>query len=112
MNINTKPATMLVIDGMGEPPHRLDPIRVITENFQPGQGRIIIVCWDAAWVGYWGAMSGKTVENFFIGCDAEYLADNLGCARSLSQSKSNRAYLIRVIQAVQDALRELKASKQ
>jgi hypothetical protein len=51
-------------------------------------------------------MSGKSVEQFFIDCDAEYLAGNLGCASSLSRSNGNRAYLIRVIRAVQDALRK------
>ena len=112
MKLTTKPATMLVIDGLLGTPNSLDPIRVITENFQPGQGRIIITCWDAAWVSYWGAMSGNTVENFFIGCDAEYLADNLGCARSLRQGSNHRAYLIRVIKAVQEALKELKANQQ
>lgn len=104
MKLTTKPTTMLLIEDLMQPPHRLDPIRVITENFEPGKGRIIITCYDAAWVGYWGAMGGKTVEQFFTSCDADYLAGNMGCARSLSQSNGNRAYLVRVIRAVQDAL--------
>lgn len=106
MKLTLKPTKILLIEGLMEPPHRLDPIRVITENFEPGKGRIIITCWDAAWVGFWGSMSGQTVEQFFIGCDADYLAKNLGCASTLSRSNENRAYLIRVIRAVQDALRK------
>lgn len=106
MKLTTKPTKMLLIENLEGSHHRLDPIRVITENFEPGAGRIIITCYDAAWVGYWGAMSGKSVEQFFIDCDAEYLAGNLGCASSLSRSNGNRNYLIRVIRAVQDALRK------
>ena len=104
MKLTLKPTTMLLIEDLMQPPHNLDPIRVITENFEPGQGRIIITCWDAAWVGYWGAMGDRTVEQFVIDCDDDYIASNLGCASSLSSSSSNRAYLIRVIRAVQDAL--------
>lgn len=85
---------------------RLDPIRVYLEDYDPGKGRITISCYDAAWVGYWGGMGGKTIAQFFTSCDAGYLAGNLGCARSLRQDKNNREYLIRVIEAVQKALRE------
>jgi len=106
MKLTTKPTTMLLIEDLMRRPHNLDPIRVIAENFELGRGRIIITCYDAAWVGYWTAMGGKTVEHFFIDCGAEYLAANLGSASSLSRSNNNRTYLIRVIRAVQDALIE------
>lgn len=84
---------------------RLDPIRVYIEDYVPGKGRITISCYDAAWVGYWGAMGGKTIAEFFISCGAEYLAGNMGCASTLSHSKSNFRYLVRVIEAVQESLR-------
>lgn len=104
MKLTTKPTTMLLIEDLMQPPHNLDPIRVITENLAPGKGRITITCWDAAWVGYWGGTGDRTVEQFFSDCDADYLASNLGCATSLSRSNGNRAYLVRVIRAVQEAL--------
>ena len=105
MKLAKKTCQMLVIDDiMGD--HKLDPIRVITENFEPGKGRIIIVCYDASWVGYWGAMGGRTVEEFFLSCDAGYLASNLGCSSVLSHSKQNAVYLVRIIVAVQAALRK------
>lgn len=104
MKITAKTCTMLVTDDLLKS-HRLDPVRIITENFEPGKGRIILVCYDAAWVGYWGAMGGSTVEEFFIRCDAEYLAGNMGCASGLRTGDNHRAYLIRVIQAAQEALR-------
>lgn len=104
MKTTTKPITMLVTEDLLKT-HRLDPVRIICENFEPGKGRIILVCFDSAWVGYWGAMSGKTVEEFFISCDADYLAGNMGCSGHLRAGPLHRAYLIRVITAAQEALR-------
>lgn len=86
---------------------RLDPIRVYIEDYEPGKGRITISCYDAAWVGYWGAMSGQSISAFFINADAGYLAGNLGSARSLKTNSHDKAYLVRIIEAVQEALREI-----
>lgn len=86
---------------------RLDPIRVYIEDYEPGKGRITISCFDMAWVGYWGAMSGSTISEFFTRCGADYLAGNMICGSGLSKSESNRKYLNRVIEAVQSALREV-----
>lgn len=33
MKLTTKPTTMLLVEDLMQPPHNLDPIRVITENF-------------------------------------------------------------------------------
>lgn len=87
---------------------KLDPIRVYIEDYEPGKGRITISCYDAAWVGYWGAMSGKSIAEFFTSNDAGYLAGNLSSAASLSRAKHNEKYLIRVIEAVREALREVQ----
>ncbi|MGQ5522957.1 hypothetical protein ACUHMQ_06805 [Chitinimonas sp. PSY-7] len=57
---------------------KLDPITVYIENFQPGQGKITIECFGDAWSNYWGAMGGdRNLEQFFIGCDSDYLARKL-----------------------------------
>ena len=85
---------------------RLDPIRVYLEDYDPGKGRITISCYDAAWVGYWGAMGSRTIAQFFIDNDAEYLSGNLGCASTLSSRAPARKYLVRVVEAVQQALKE------
>ena len=98
MKLTTKPTTMLLIEDLMQPPHNLDPIRVICENIEPGKGRIIITCFDAAWVGYWGAMGDRTVEQFAIDCDTGYIASNL------SRSSDDYAYLVRIANAVQEAL--------
>lgn len=86
----------------------LDPIRVVIENYEPGKGRITVSCYGAAWAGYWGAMSGQTLEQFFTSCNADYLASNMGSASGLRSGPNYRAYLIRVITAVQHALVQMR----
>lgn len=43
--------------------HRLEPVEVIVENFEPGTGKITISCYGQVWTGFWGSMGG-TVEEF------------------------------------------------
>lgn len=87
----------------------LDPIRVYIEDYEPGKGRITISCYASAWVGYWGGMGSRSVIKFFLDCDAEYLSGNLLAGDNQKRGKSNEAYLIRIIKAVQDAFREVAA---
>lgn len=47
---------------------RLDPIRVMAENYEPGRGRITITCYGKAWTAAWFAMGGDTVQAFFHSC--------------------------------------------
>jgi len=110
MKLTIKPCTMLVINDIMQPPHNLDPIRVIIENLEPGKGRVIISCYDAAWVGYWGGMGGGTVDEYFLSSDAGHLVKNLGCASVLRKSKSDIDYLVRIIVAIQEALRQQSES--
>jgi hypothetical protein len=101
MIVNQSTVTRLEITEL----QKLDPIRVYIEDYEPGKGRITISCYDGAWVGYWGGMGKRTLSQFFTCCDAEYLAGNLGCASTLRQNESSRKYLIRIIEAVQQALK-------
>ncbi|RYM59995.1 Uncharacterised protein [Serratia quinivorans] len=55
---------------------RLDPIRVMAENYEPGQGRITITCYGKAWTSAWFAMGGDTVQAFFIRVSNDYLIGN------------------------------------
>jgi len=102
MNIQKKTVTQ--IDIFDAP--NLDPIRVHIDDIAPGQGRITISCFSRAWAcaAYWGSMSGRTIGQFFIDCDPGYLADSLAWGQRLK--KHEEAYLIRIIEAVQAALRE------
>lgn len=60
----------------------LDPVTVYLENFEPGRGSITIKCFDESWTAAWGAMGGRSVEEFFIDCDDHYLAKNLSSISS------------------------------
>lgn len=88
-------------------PGRLDPIRVITEDISPGAGRITITCYGRAWVAYWGAMGG-TLHQFVPHMSAEYILGYLTNQSPvlMPQYRANdRAYTLRIIEAVQEALR-------
>lgn len=52
---------------------RLDPIRVMAENYEPGRGRITITCYGKAWTAFWPSMSGDSVQQFFIRVSNDYL---------------------------------------
>jgi hypothetical protein len=91
-----------------------DPIRVITENYGPGKGRIIIQCWDRAWCGAWFAMSGKSIEAFFAEAGWDYILGNLTCGlhgMRKDAKKSDEPWLRRIIEAVQVAFREQLAAQ-
>lgn len=52
---------------------RLDPVRVVIENYEPGKGRITVTCYGQAWTGAWFAMGGDTVQAFIKRVSNEYL---------------------------------------
>lgn len=87
---------------------RLDPVHVYVEDYEPGRGRITIACYGKAWafVAFWGAMSGRSIIEFFTDCDAGYLFGRLVSGKRLR--KSDEVYLLRIIEAVQAAFRELR----
>lgn len=55
---------------------RLDPVRVMIENYEPGKGRITVTCYGQAWTGAWFAMGGDTVQEFIKRVSNDYL---IGC---------------------------------
>ena len=62
----------------------LDPIRVMAENYEPGQGRITITCYGKAWTSAWFAMGGDTVQQFLIRVSNDYL---IGCLSPMMRSE-------------------------
>ncbi|MHB5980529.1 hypothetical protein ACYCCC_01525 [Klebsiella pneumoniae] len=52
---------------------RLDPVRVMIENYEPGKGRITVTCYGQAWTGAWFAMGGYSVQEFIKRVSNEYL---------------------------------------
>ena len=83
----------------------LDPIAVILHDLGDSKGRLIVECWGSAWATYWGAMGGKTLREFIVSCDADYIQNRMWCQQH-KRTKTNDAYLRRVIEAVQEALRD------
>jgi len=63
---------------------RLDPIRVMAENYEPGRGRITITCYGKAWTAFWPSMSGDSVQQFFIRVSNDYL---IGCFAPMMNSE-------------------------
>lgn len=95
-------------------PPALDPITVFLENFEPGKGRVTIVCYGRAWTSFWGAISGKRIEEFLLTCESDYIADNLDWGRTQivkRLEKTDRTYLLRIINSVLAALRQLKSEE-
>lgn len=52
----------------------LDPIAIYFEDFNPGQGKATITCFNESWSYCWGAMGEKqTIKSFLLKCDQHYL---------------------------------------
>lgn len=79
----------------------LDPIRVFLQDFAPSQGQITIECFGQAWSACFIGMGKNDIRSFFVRCDANYIAAKLAHER-LTGPKT--AYLIRIIETVQEAL--------
>lgn len=73
MKIETSQLKQLILSGL----ENLDPVKVVTENFEPGRGTITISCFGKAWTAGWPAMDGQNVEHFFSSASADYLANCL-----------------------------------
>lgn len=86
----------------------LDPIHVFWVNVEPGQGYATIICYGAAWTVYFGGMSGKTIQQFFLDVDVDYLVNKLNNPQHLKQGKKQDAYLGRIVEAIQLSLRAAK----
>ncbi|MBV0620760.1 hypothetical protein KTO46_19645 [Klebsiella pneumoniae] len=52
---------------------RLDPVRVMIENYEPGKGRITVTCFGKACTGAWFAMGGDSVQEFIKRVSNDYL---------------------------------------
>ena len=56
---------------------KLDAVTVYVTNYDAGKGKIVIECFGDAWAHYWGAMGGRTVQEFVLGADNDYLLNKL-----------------------------------
>lgn len=83
----------------------LDPVYAYFDDIGPGQGRVILVCWDMAYTAYWGAIGERTVKEFFAGCGVDYIMGNL-MGRHYKQGAVDQGYLKKIVQSVHDHLNE------
>ena len=68
---------------------------VILQNYDLGQGKIIVSDLDkGSWSYYWGAMGGKTIEEFLKQTNGDYFAGKL-CNEQYQFSAKNTARNIR-----------------
>lgn len=92
-------------------PERLDPVTVYVEQFTGTASRITVQCYARAWTAYWGSHGDNPVEQFVCQCNADYVADNLawGWNGLLNKriEKAEYAYLLRIVQAIQNHWRPL-----
>lgn len=56
---------------------RLDPVTVYVTNYAPGKGKLVIECFGQAWASYWGAMGERTLQEFVLSSDNDYLLSKL-----------------------------------
>lgn len=56
---------------------RLDPVKVMIENIKPGVGNITITCFGKSWTSFWGSMSDRLIQEFFVDCNDSYLINCL-----------------------------------
>lgn len=94
--IDNIPARCMLVDAPA-----LDPIVSVWLNDGGGKGRVILQCYGDAWTAYWGAMGLRTLEEFFIYCDVEYLT-----ARFRPKKKDD-AYLKRIVTAVRESMKQV-----
>lgn len=76
---------------------RLDPITVILHDFRQGMGRLILECYGSAWSATWGAIGARTLRDFLVSCDPQYVANAMASATRMS--KREEAHLLRVVTA-------------
>ncbi len=89
----------------------LDPIRVYWQNTRPGVGSVTITCYDRAWTASFAAMSGKSIQDFFVQVDREYLIGKLENRSDSKLRKRDFVFLGRVVDAIQNSLLQEKENR-
>lgn len=79
----------------------LDPITVFLEDFQPGVGRLTVVCYGKSWTAFWGGMGDCDLRGFMSVVNENYLTDKLSIGK---EKKHELAYLMRIVTVVRAAL--------
>lgn len=92
MSITVKKMNVLAFTVTGA--ERLDPVRVMIENIEPGKGLLTITCFGRSWNGAWGSMGGGTVQEFVKWVSNDYLIGCLAPRLESTVDDDNEANLI------------------
>lgn len=86
----------------------LDPVTVYFDDIREHVGQITVICFGEAWTAYFGAMPKEdlTVESFFRTADSHYMTNALIRAQFTKQTKQHEKYLMRIVEAVRQALNQ------
>ena len=98
------PMIVLRVPARTESP-TLDPVTVYIEQPREEAARVVIVCYDQAWVCAWGSMGTGPVE-FIAGCNAEYVTDRMMQGR-VRPARHEHGYAGRVAKAVIEHCQQL-----
>lgn len=90
---------------------RLDPVRVMIENIEPGKGLLTITCFGQSWNGAWGSMGGDTVQDFVKRVSNDYLIGCLAPRLESTVDDGNEANLIFVKSQIIKLRREREIEK-
>lgn len=80
-----------------------DPIQTYWADSGPGAGYVTITCSGEAWTAYFGAMNGKTIQQFFAEADTDYMVGKLN-SPTLKNGLARQKYLAKIVEAVKEAL--------
>lgn len=78
----------------------IDPIDVFWKDIGPSQGSVTITCYGCAWTAYFGAMNERTIQEFFMQADTDYLVIKLGITPLLKGRKRDHIYLSRIVEHI------------
>lgn len=99
--MNVQPITPVMFMIHGAP--ALDPVTVVLNDPKPGFGQLIVECYGKAWSAYWTAMGDRKLAQFLIDSDSDYISTRMAADR---EKKTDARYRLRIIEAVQAALRQ------
>lgn len=83
---------------------KTDPVFVVLHDMGAGTGRLVVECFGKAWSAYWGAMGDRRLRQFITDCGTDYIVNRLSPG-DRRFTRSEEAYLTRIVTGVQEALR-------
>lgn len=73
----------------------LDPLHIYMEDTGPGQGTLMLKCYDRSWSTGWNAMGkDRTVKAFVLACDDDYLINCLSPSLSATQFSADELFTL------------------